>query len=112
MIWVHVCVCLFVCCVCVSVSVGLCVCLYLCVCVCVCLCAHACMCVHAQMKGVQKVDLGVLLQVTQALEAVLVPCFGPFGGQVLFTRDTGDVLITRDGQRILSSLRLDHPVAR
>ena len=74
-----------------------------------------CVCVHSsprQMKGMQKVDVGTLLQVTQALEAVLGPCFGPSGGQVLFTRDTGDVLITRDGQRILSSLRLDHPVAR
>ncbi|XP_061079206.1 GTPase IMAP family member 4-like [Conger conger] len=65
-----------------------------------------------QMKGVQKVDVGTLLQVTQALKAVLGPCFGPSGGQVLFTRDTGDVLITRDGQHILSSLRLDHPIAR
>ncbi|KAJ8254335.1 hypothetical protein COCON_G00209470 [Conger conger] len=64
------------------------------------------------MKGVQRVDVGTLLQVTQALEAVLGPCFGPSGGQVLFTRDTGDVLITRDGQHILSSLRLDHPIAR
>ncbi|XP_035257592.1 Bardet-Biedl syndrome 10 protein homolog [Anguilla anguilla] len=64
------------------------------------------------MKGVQRVELGTLLQVTQALEAVVGPCFGPSGGQVLFTRGSGEVLITRDGQRILTSLRLDHPVAR
>ncbi|XP_035257587.1 Bardet-Biedl syndrome 10 protein homolog isoform X2 [Anguilla anguilla] len=64
------------------------------------------------MKGVQSVELGTLLQVTQALEAVVGPCFGPSGGQVLFTRDSGEVLITRDGRRILTSLRLDHPVAR
>ncbi|KAG5830249.1 hypothetical protein ANANG_G00308200, partial [Anguilla anguilla] len=63
------------------------------------------------MKGVQRVELGTLLQVTQALEAVVGPCFGPSGGQVLFTRDSGEVLITRDGRRILTSLRLDHPVA-
>ncbi|XP_061079208.1 golgin subfamily A member 6-like protein 2 [Conger conger] len=65
-----------------------------------------------QMKGVQKVDVWTLLQVTQALGAVLGTCFGPSGGQVFFTCDTGDVLITRDGQHILSSLRLDHPIAR
>ncbi|XP_035257566.1 Bardet-Biedl syndrome 10 protein homolog isoform X2 [Anguilla anguilla] len=65
-----------------------------------------------EMKGVQRVELGTLLQVTQALEAVVGPCFGPSGGQVLFTRDSGEVLITRDGRRILTSLRLDHPVAR
>ncbi|XP_035257615.1 Bardet-Biedl syndrome 10 protein homolog [Anguilla anguilla] len=65
-----------------------------------------------EMKGVQRVELGTLLQVTQALEAVVGPCFGPSGGQVLFTRDSGEVLLTRDGRRILTSLRLDHPVAR
>ncbi|XP_035257560.1 Bardet-Biedl syndrome 10 protein homolog isoform X1 [Anguilla anguilla] len=65
-----------------------------------------------EMKGVQRVELGTLLQVTQALEAVVGPCFGPSGGQVLFTRDSGEVLITRDGRRILTLLRLDHPVAR
>ncbi|XP_035257593.1 Bardet-Biedl syndrome 10 protein homolog [Anguilla anguilla] len=64
------------------------------------------------MKGVQRVELGTLLQVTQALETVVGPCFGPSGGQVLFTRDSGEVLITRDGRRILTLLRLDHPVAR
>ncbi|XP_035258093.1 Bardet-Biedl syndrome 10 protein homolog [Anguilla anguilla] len=65
-----------------------------------------------EMKGVQRVELGTLLQVTQALGAVVGPCFGLSGGQVLFTRNSGEVLITRDGRRILTLLRLDHPVAR
>ncbi|XP_036375554.1 Bardet-Biedl syndrome 10 protein [Megalops cyprinoides] len=50
--------------------------------------------------------------IAEALEAVVGRCFGPGGGQVLFTRDSGEVLITRDGWKIISSLHLDHPVAR
>ncbi|KAJ8386067.1 hypothetical protein AAFF_G00177560 [Aldrovandia affinis] len=59
-----------------------------------------------------RVEVGTLLQIAEALEAVVGRCFGPNGGQVLFTRDTGEVLITRDGWKILTSLQLDHPVAR
>lgn len=52
------------------------------------------------------------LAVVSALEAVVLRSFGPNGGMVLFTRDTGEVLLTRHGQRILKSLQLEHPIAR
>ncbi|XP_062402637.1 Bardet-Biedl syndrome 10 protein [Sardina pilchardus] len=52
------------------------------------------------------------LAVVSALEAVVVRSFGPNGGVVLFTRDTGEVLLTRQGQNILKSLHLEHPIAR
>uniref|UniRef100_A0A8C5BPT6 Bardet-Biedl syndrome 10 protein n=1 Tax=Gadus morhua TaxID=8049 RepID=A0A8C5BPT6_GADMO len=37
---------------------------------------------------------------------------GPDGGQVLFTRDTGQLMLSRSGKQILTALRLDHPLAR
>uniref|UniRef100_A0A3Q4HVY1 Bardet-Biedl syndrome 10 protein homolog n=1 Tax=Neolamprologus brichardi TaxID=32507 RepID=A0A3Q4HVY1_NEOBR len=46
------------------------------------------------------------------LEAVILRSFGPEGGQVLFTRDTGQVLLSRSGTRILTALHLEHPFAR
>ncbi|XP_062860586.1 Bardet-Biedl syndrome 10 protein isoform X2 [Trichomycterus rosablanca] len=52
------------------------------------------------------------LSVAGALECVVQHCIGPDGGSVLFTKDTGEMLITRHGQRILTTLRLDHPIAR
>ncbi|XP_032903466.1 Bardet-Biedl syndrome 10 protein [Amblyraja radiata] len=59
-----------------------------------------------------ELEVGTLVQVAEALESVLSPCFGPQGGQVLFTSATGEMLITRDGATILDSLMLEHPVAR
>uniref|UniRef100_A0A3B3RCL1 Bardet-Biedl syndrome 10 n=1 Tax=Paramormyrops kingsleyae TaxID=1676925 RepID=A0A3B3RCL1_9TELE len=56
--------------------------------------------------------LGALVQVAEALEDVVRRCVGPRGGQVFFTKDTGEALITREGRRILTALQLDHPVAR
>ncbi|XP_072885602.1 Bardet-Biedl syndrome 10 protein [Hemitrygon akajei] len=57
-------------------------------------------------------DIENLVHIAETLENIVSPCFGPLGGQVLFTRATGDILITRDGGTILESLLLDHPAAR
>lgn len=57
-------------------------------------------------------DLGTVLQIAESLESIVCRCFGPDGGQVLFIKATGELLITRDGKTILESLLLDHPVAR
>ncbi|XP_030070090.1 BBSome complex assembly protein BBS10 [Microcaecilia unicolor] len=57
-------------------------------------------------------SVNTLLQVAESLENVVSRCFGPEGGQVLFFKATGEMLITRDGKTILESLLLDHPIAR
>ncbi|XP_051899777.1 LOW QUALITY PROTEIN: Bardet-Biedl syndrome 10 protein [Pristis pectinata] len=57
-------------------------------------------------------DIGNLVHIAETLENIVSPCLGPLGGQVLFTRATGDILITRDGGTILECLLLDHPAAR
>ncbi|XP_074489154.1 BBSome complex assembly protein BBS10 [Sebastes fasciatus] len=53
-----------------------------------------------------------VLQTVFALESVVLRSFGPEGGQVLFTRDTGQAMLSRSGTRILTALRLEHPLAR
>ncbi|XP_037623445.1 Bardet-Biedl syndrome 10 protein [Sebastes umbrosus] len=53
-----------------------------------------------------------VLQTVCALESVVLRSFGPEGGQVLFTRDTGQAMLSRSGTRILTALRLEHPLAR
>uniref|UniRef100_A0A3Q1HE94 Bardet-Biedl syndrome 10 n=1 Tax=Anabas testudineus TaxID=64144 RepID=A0A3Q1HE94_ANATE len=53
-----------------------------------------------------------VLQTVCALEAVVLRSFGPEGGQVLFTRDTAEAMLSRSGTRILTALRLEHPLAR
>uniref|UniRef100_A0A673G6Y3 Bardet-Biedl syndrome 10 protein-like n=2 Tax=Sinocyclocheilus rhinocerous TaxID=307959 RepID=A0A673G6Y3_9TELE len=58
------------------------------------------------------VSLQVCVSVVGALECVVRRCLGPDGGSVLFTRDTGETLITRHGQRVLRTLHLQHPMAR
>lgn len=60
----------------------------------------------------ERLHLSHVVQTVGALEAVIVRSFGPNGGQVLFTRDTGQAMLSRSGTRILSALRLDHPLAR
>ncbi|CAM4579958.1 unnamed protein product [Leuciscus chuanchicus] len=50
--------------------------------------------------------------VLAALECVVRRCLGPDGGSVLFTRDTGETLVSRHGQRLLCALHLEHPMAR
>lgn len=64
------------------------------------------------MNHVHSLDIGTLIQIAEALESIVCQCFGPNGGQVLFTKATGEILVTRDGQRVLNSLLLDHPIAR
>lgn len=52
------------------------------------------------------------LQVAQALETIVSGCVGPEGRQVLCTKPTGEVLLSRDGGRLLAALHLEHPLAR
>uniref|UniRef100_A0A8C4RKP7 Bardet-Biedl syndrome 10 n=1 Tax=Erpetoichthys calabaricus TaxID=27687 RepID=A0A8C4RKP7_ERPCA len=64
------------------------------------------------MNGSHPVDISILVQVAETLESIVSRCFGPHGGLVLFTKATGELLITRDGQKILSSLLLEQPIAK
>ncbi|KAM3870573.1 BBSome complex assembly protein BBS10 [Diretmus argenteus] len=64
------------------------------------------------MLQVERLHLKHVLQTVSVLEAVVLRSFGPDGGQVLFTRDTGQVMLSRSGTRILRALRLEHPLAR
>ncbi|KAM4676172.1 BBSome complex assembly protein BBS10 [Discoglossus pictus] len=57
-------------------------------------------------------NISKVLEVAESLQNIVCRCFGRDGGQVLFMKSTGDLLITKDGKRILDSLLLDHPVAR
>ncbi|XP_003405647.1 Bardet-Biedl syndrome 10 protein [Loxodonta africana] len=52
------------------------------------------------------------LQVAEVLESIVSNCVGPEGRQVLCTKPTGEVLLSRDGGRLLEALHLDHPIAR
>ncbi|XP_012878552.1 PREDICTED: Bardet-Biedl syndrome 10 protein [Dipodomys ordii] len=52
------------------------------------------------------------LRVAQVLESIVSRCLGPDGRQVLCTKPTGEVLLSRDGGRLLAALRLEHPIAR
>ncbi|XP_068128846.1 Bardet-Biedl syndrome 10 protein [Hyperolius riggenbachi] len=63
-------------------------------------------------QSTRKLDISKILQVAESLENIVSRCFGPEGGQVLFIKSTGELLITKEGKRILESLLLDHPVAR
>ncbi|XP_041114462.1 Bardet-Biedl syndrome 10 protein homolog [Polyodon spathula] len=64
------------------------------------------------MNHVHSLDIDTLIQIAETLESIVCQCFGPNGGQVLFTKATGELLVTRDGKRVLNSLLLDHPIAR
>ncbi|KAM4748403.1 BBSome complex assembly protein BBS10 [Rhinophrynus dorsalis] len=63
-------------------------------------------------QHVADLDLCKILQVAESLEDILCRCFGPDGGHVLFITSTGDLLITKDGRKILESLLMDHPIGR
>ncbi|XP_075407374.1 BBSome complex assembly protein BBS10 [Tenrec ecaudatus] len=52
------------------------------------------------------------LQVAEVLESIVSTCVGPGGQQVLCTKSTGEVLLSRDGGRLLQALHLEHPIAR
>ncbi|XP_034541935.1 Bardet-Biedl syndrome 10 protein isoform X4 [Notolabrus celidotus] len=64
------------------------------------------------MLPVEHLHLEHVLQTVSALESVVLRSFGPEGGQVLFTRDTGQAMLSRSGTTILTALRLEHPLAR
>uniref|UniRef100_A0A3Q3S0P8 Bardet-Biedl syndrome 10 n=1 Tax=Mastacembelus armatus TaxID=205130 RepID=A0A3Q3S0P8_9TELE len=64
------------------------------------------------MMPVERLHLKHVLQTVCALEAVVLRSFGPEGGQVLFIRDTTEAMLSCSGTRILTALRLEHPVAR
>ncbi|XP_035012887.1 Bardet-Biedl syndrome 10 protein [Hippoglossus stenolepis] len=65
-----------------------------------------------EMLPVDRLHLKHVLQTVGALEATVLRSFGPEGGQVLFTRDTGQAMLSRSGTRILKALRLEYPLAR
>ncbi|XP_060047845.1 Bardet-Biedl syndrome 10 protein-like [Erinaceus europaeus] len=52
------------------------------------------------------------LRVVEVLETIVSSCFGPDGRQVLCTKPTGEVMLSRDGGRVLGALHLEHPTAR
>ncbi|CAH7332987.1 Bardet-Biedl syndrome 10 protein [Phodopus roborovskii] len=52
------------------------------------------------------------LRVAEVLETIASRCVGPEGGQVLCTKPTGEVLLSRDGGCLLEALHLEHPLAR
>ncbi|XP_068458309.1 Bardet-Biedl syndrome 10 protein [Clinocottus analis] len=64
------------------------------------------------MLPVERLHLEHVLQTVCVLESVVRRSFGPEGGQVLFTQDTGQAMLSRCGTRILTALRLEHPLAR
>ncbi|KAM6960601.1 BBSome complex assembly protein BBS10 [Aplochiton taeniatus] len=64
------------------------------------------------MLPVEHHRLDHVVQMVSILEGVVLRSFGPDGGQVLFIRDTGQVMLTRHGTRILTALRLEHPLAK
>ncbi|KAM4618878.1 BBSome complex assembly protein BBS10 [Polymixia lowei] len=64
------------------------------------------------MLQVEHLHLKHVLQTVSVLEAVVLRSFGPDGGQVLFARDTGQVMLSRHGTSILTALHLEHPLAR
>ncbi|KAI4826235.1 hypothetical protein KUCAC02_021876 [Chaenocephalus aceratus] len=64
------------------------------------------------MPPVERLHLDHVVQTVSVLESVVLRSFGPEGGQVLFTRDTGQAMLSRSGARILTALRLEHPLAR
>lgn len=52
------------------------------------------------------------LQVAEVLETIVSCCLGPEGRQILCTKPTGEVLLSRDGGLLLKALHLEHPIAR
>ncbi|KAI5098547.1 Bardet-Biedl syndrome 10 protein isoform X1, partial [Silurus meridionalis] len=55
--------------------------------------------------------LQAALSVVGVLECVVRRCVGPSGGTVIFTKDTGETLITKHGHQVLTALHLEHPIA-
>ncbi|XP_053101765.1 Bardet-Biedl syndrome 10 protein isoform X2 [Hemicordylus capensis] len=57
------------------------------------------------------VTLRRLSQEAAVLANVVRGSLGPHGGQVLLTRPTGEVLLSRDGRRVLEALNVESPTA-
>ncbi|XP_029952707.1 BBSome complex assembly protein BBS10 [Salarias fasciatus] len=64
------------------------------------------------MLPLERLRLKDVLQTVCVLESVILHSFGPEGGQVLFTRDTGQAMLSRSGTHVLTALHLQNPVAR
>ncbi|XP_063155726.1 Bardet-Biedl syndrome 10 protein [Candoia aspera] len=64
------------------------------------------------MATAARLELVRLAQEAAALAGVVRGSLGPHGGQVLLTRPTGEVLLSRDGRRVLEALNVDSPTAR
>ncbi|XP_060537697.1 Bardet-Biedl syndrome 10 protein homolog [Pantherophis guttatus] len=64
------------------------------------------------MATAARLELGRLAQEAAALAGAVRGSLGPHGGQVLLTRPTGEVLLSRDGRRVLEALNVDSPTAR
>ncbi|PIO26305.1 hypothetical protein AB205_0089500 [Aquarana catesbeiana] len=64
------------------------------------------------LQHTKHLDISKILQVAGSLEKTICRSFGPEGGQVLFIKSNGELIITKDGKKILEYLLLDHPVAR
>ncbi|XP_055973260.1 Bardet-Biedl syndrome 10 protein [Sorex fumeus] len=67
---------------------------------------------HTQGAMATGASVKVALQVAEVLEAIVSRCVGPEGRQVLCTKPTGEVLLSREGGRLLEALHLEHPIAR
>ena len=52
------------------------------------------------------------MQVAEVLETIVSCCLGPEGRQILCTKPTGEVLLSRDGGLLLKALHLEQPIAR
>nr|XP_003219453.1 PREDICTED: Bardet-Biedl syndrome 10 protein [Anolis carolinensis] len=62
--------------------------------------------------SVTGLELRRLAEEASSLASVVRGSLGPQGGQVLLTRPTGEILLSRDGERVLRALNLDSPTAR
>lgn len=66
----------------------------------------------AAVTGATRVDLRRLAQEAAALAGLVQGSLGPQGGQVLLTRPTGEVLLSRDGRCVLEAANVASPTAR
>ncbi|XP_013392525.1 Bardet-Biedl syndrome 10 protein homolog [Lingula anatina] len=64
------------------------------------------------MAASVSLDLGKLVSITQTLENIFHQSFGPNALLTTVLTSTGKVMVTSNGACILTSLQLDHPVAR
>ena len=62
--------------------------------------------------SVCKQSLEDLKRMTSTLYQIISPLYGPRGQQSLLVTNTGKVIISSDGQTVMSSLQLSHPTAR